>query len=93
MNEDIARLDHGRLERQGFPEVVMASGKTPQHVAQIMAEFATRRDGRWRRARPRQFAAVAALLPRRSSTRSHHIGSTRSVDGMERHHCGCEERQ
>ena len=42
MNEAIARLDHGRLERQGFPEVVMASGKTPDHVAQIMAEFANK---------------------------------------------------
>lgn len=37
-----ANLDHDRLTRQGFPEVVFADGKTPQQVAAIMAEFAGR---------------------------------------------------
>ena len=89
MNEDIARLDHGRLERQGFPEVVMASGKTPEHVAQIMAEFATRA-GRAlaTRATEAQFAAVAALLPAAQfDARSKLItlGRLDALDGMERH--------
>ena len=89
MNEDIARLDHGRLERQGFPEVVMASGKTPEHVAQIMAEFATRA-GRSlaTRATEAQFAAVAALLPAAQfDARSKLItlGRLDALDGMERH--------
>ncbi|HTK98975.1 MAG TPA: nickel pincer cofactor biosynthesis protein LarB [Pseudomonadales bacterium] len=89
MNEDIARLDHGRLERQGFPEVVMASGKTPEHVAQIMAEFTTRA-GRAlaTRATETQFAAVAALLPEaRFDTRSRLItlGRLEALEGMERH--------
>jgi len=88
MNEDIARLDHGRLERQGFPEVVMASGKTPEHVAQIMAEFATRA-GRAlaTRATEAQFAAVAALLPAAQfDARSKLItlGRLDALDGMER---------
>jgi NCAIR mutase (PurE)-related protein len=37
-----ANLDHDRLARQGFPEVVFADGKTPEQVAAIMAEFAAR---------------------------------------------------
>jgi len=37
-----ANLDHDRLARQGFPEVVFADGKTPAQVAAIMAEFAGR---------------------------------------------------
>ena len=37
-----ANLDHDRLARQGFPEVVFADGKTPEQVAAIMAEFAGR---------------------------------------------------
>jgi NCAIR mutase (PurE)-related protein len=42
MNERIARPDHTRLARQGFPEVVFASGKSPEHVAEIVEEFTTR---------------------------------------------------
>src|SRR4051812_13137938 len=30
-----ARVDHGRLARQGFPEVVFGQGKTPRDVARI----------------------------------------------------------
>ena len=30
-----ARLDHGRVDRQGFPEVVFGQGKTPAQVAAI----------------------------------------------------------
>jgi pyridinium-3,5-biscarboxylic acid mononucleotide synthase len=89
MNEDIARLDHGRLERQGFPEVVMASGKTPDHVAQIMAEFAAKA-GRAlaTRATEAHFAAVAAQLrDAQFDTRSKliRLGQLEVLDGMERH--------
>ncbi|MEQ8857785.1 MAG: nickel pincer cofactor biosynthesis protein LarB [Pseudomonadales bacterium] len=37
-----ANLDHERLARQGFPEVVYADAKTPEQVAAIVAEFAAR---------------------------------------------------
>lgn len=30
-----ARVDHGRLVRQGFPEVIYGQGKTPEQVARI----------------------------------------------------------
>ncbi len=89
MNEHIARLDHGRLERQGFPEVVMASGKTPQHVAQIMAEFANKAGHALAtRATEAQFAAVAALLPNAkfdAGSKLITLGRLDAVDGMERH--------
>jgi len=67
----------------------MASGKTPEHVAQIMAEFATRA-GRAlaTRATEAQFAAVAALLPAAQfDARSKLItlGRLDALDGMERH--------
>jgi NCAIR mutase (PurE)-related protein len=39
VNERVARLDHDRLPRQGFPEVVFATGKSGAHVAEIMTEF------------------------------------------------------
>lgn len=45
MTEPFSRLDHDRVARQGFPEVVFASGKTPDQVAHIVAEF-TARSGR-----------------------------------------------
>jgi pyridinium-3,5-biscarboxylic acid mononucleotide synthase len=40
MIEGFANLDHHRLERQGFPEVVFAEGKTPDQVGAIVARFA-----------------------------------------------------
>lgn len=42
MTGTFATLDHDRLARQGFPEVVFADGKTPAQVAAIMSEFADR---------------------------------------------------
>ncbi len=35
-----ARVDHHRAHRQGFPEVVMGSGKTPAQIAAIAAAIA-----------------------------------------------------
>ncbi len=39
MIEGFANLDHDRLARQGFPEVVFAEGKTPDQVAAIFGAF------------------------------------------------------
>jgi len=37
-----ARVDHHRAVRQGFPEVVLGLGKTPQQIAAIAAEIVRR---------------------------------------------------
>src|SRR5437868_6197063 len=37
---DAASIDHHRMLRRGFPEVVFAQGKTPQQVAAIMERLA-----------------------------------------------------
>lgn len=34
-----ARLDHGRRQRKGFPEVIFCQGKTEEQVAEIFARF------------------------------------------------------
>lgn len=39
-----ARVDHGRAERQGFPEVIYGKGKTPEQVAGIARAIASRGD-------------------------------------------------
>lgn len=41
---DFARLDHHRALRRGFPEVILAQGKTPDQVAQIFRRLAARND-------------------------------------------------
>ncbi|MBF2078720.1 MAG: nickel pincer cofactor biosynthesis protein LarB [Synechococcales cyanobacterium T60_A2020_003] len=38
--EEFAKLDHQRLLRTGFPEVVWGPGKTPDQIAKIMASLA-----------------------------------------------------
>ncbi|MFW6023063.1 MAG: nickel pincer cofactor biosynthesis protein LarB [Halanaerobiaceae bacterium] len=37
----IAKIDHNRNKRRGFPEVVLAEGKTSEQVAQIMKALAS----------------------------------------------------
>src|SRR5436190_6468053 len=37
-----ARVDHHRSVRQGFPEVVLGLGKTPEQIAAIAAEIVSR---------------------------------------------------
>ena len=37
-----AKVDHHRVVRQGFPEVVLGLGKTPQQIADIAAEIVKR---------------------------------------------------
>jgi pyridinium-3,5-biscarboxylic acid mononucleotide synthase len=38
----IARIDHGRTERQGFPEVILCEGKTPAQIAAIASRIVRR---------------------------------------------------
>ena len=59
-----AKLDHHRELREGFPEVVLGTGKTPAHVA-VIAERIAARSGRLlvTRASPEQMAAVAERVP------------------------------
>jgi len=42
--EDIgyARVDHGRAERQGFPEVIFGQGKTPEQIVGIFEKLIAR---------------------------------------------------
>ncbi len=37
-----ARVDHGRAERQGFPEVIFGQGKTTEQIAGIFEQIASR---------------------------------------------------
>lgn len=64
MTTPFANLDHERLGRQGFPEVVFAEAKSPEQVAAIFAEFATTAGHALAtRVRPDHAAAVAAATP------------------------------
>lgn len=65
-SEDLgfATLDHSRPDRKGFPEVVLASGKTPEQVAEIAARLFERSGVVLvTRASPEARAAVAKRLP------------------------------
>ena len=35
-----ARLDHDRVARRGFPEVIYGAGKTPEHIHEIFSRLA-----------------------------------------------------
>jgi NCAIR mutase (PurE)-related protein len=61
---DFAKVDHHRALRDGFPEVVLAMGKTPAQVAAIAGRI-TAHSGRLlvTRATPEHAAAVAEVLP------------------------------
>src|ERR1051325_7374762 len=41
-NLGFARVDHHRAVRQGFPEVILGLGKTPEQVAAIAKEIVSR---------------------------------------------------
>jgi NCAIR mutase (PurE)-related protein len=41
---DFARVDHHRAIRQGFPEVILAQGKTPEQVVQIFRRLELRNE-------------------------------------------------
>lgn len=58
-----ARVDHHRSIRQGFPEVVLGLGKTPEQIAAIAAEIVRRGSTLLvTRANPSAFDAVRAVL-------------------------------
>jgi NCAIR mutase (PurE)-related protein len=60
----IARIDHHRSLRQGFPEVVFGEGKTPGQLAAIAARIAQRGDGFLAtRVSPEGAEALRAALP------------------------------
>jgi NCAIR mutase (PurE)-related protein len=61
---DIARIDHHRAVRQGFPEVIFGEGKTPDQLARIAERIATRGEGLLAtRVSPVGAEAVAEVLP------------------------------
>src|SRR5258706_12638961 len=59
---DFAKVDHHRALRQGFAEVVLAKGKTPSQVAEIVKAMLRKKDSRHNvlitRADAKVFAAV-----------------------------------
>jgi len=60
----MARVDHHRQLRLGFPEVVLCQGKTPEEVALIAAHMAERGHSvLGTRCAPEAFEAVRARLP------------------------------
>ena len=61
---DFARLDHHRALRRGFPEVILAQGKTPDQVAQIFQRLAERSDRVLAtRVSAEMYAAIGDRLP------------------------------
>lgn len=59
----VARIDHDRAGRCGFPEVVFCQGKTPEQVASVMREVLERAPVVLAtRATPEQFQAVARKI-------------------------------
>ena len=89
MTTAFANLDHERLARQGFPEVVLADAKTPEQVAAIVAEFAARA-GRAlaTRAGGEHARAVMALVPDARydpCSRLITVGALEPPPGMEAH--------
>jgi hypothetical protein len=89
VTQGFARLDHGRVERQGFPEVVFASGKSAAQVAAIVAEFVERAGhALCTRATEAHFTAVAERIPGAEFdplSRLVRVGRLRAPEGMERH--------
>ena len=60
----IARVDHHRALRQGFPEVVFGEGKTPEQLAAIATRIAERGEGFLAtRVSPEGAEALRAVLP------------------------------
>ena len=62
---DFAKVDHHRTLRAGFPEVVLAEGKTPRQVTSIFARLARHQASVLAtRASKEQFAAVRRVVPK-----------------------------
>ena len=63
-NLGFARVDHHRALRQGFPEVIFGTGKTPAHIAAIAARIVARGHSLLvTRTTEEAFGAVAAEVP------------------------------
>ncbi|MDT8901780.1 nickel pincer cofactor biosynthesis protein LarB [Anaeroselena agilis] len=61
---DFVKIDHHRMLRQGFPEVVFAQGKTPAQVAAIVERLAqVNGNVIASRATPEMYEATRALVP------------------------------
>lgn len=61
---EYVKIDHHRMLRQGFPEVVFAQGKTPAQVAAIVERLAEcNHNVLASRATPEMYAAVRARVP------------------------------
>ena len=61
---DFAKIDHHRMIRQGFPEVVFCQGKTVQQVAAIMERLAVHNQNILAtRATIEMYAAVKTVVP------------------------------
>ncbi|HEX7433585.1 MAG TPA: nickel pincer cofactor biosynthesis protein LarB [Anaerolineaceae bacterium] len=61
---DFARLDHHRAIRTGFPEVILAEGKTPDQVATIYNRLSTKNDRVLAtRVSPEMYTTIRDLLP------------------------------
>ena len=78
-----ARVDHHRSIRQGFPEVILGLGKTPEQIAAIAARIVERGHPLLvTRADEPAWQRVQRRHPRRRSTTPgrarHHVGSARS---------------
>lgn len=59
-----AKIDHNRSKRRGFPEVVLAEGKTTEQVVRIMKELSKKQGNILAtRARPEVYEAVKVALP------------------------------
>jgi len=61
---DFAKIDIDRLARRGFPEAVFCEGKTPEHLAQILAALVERNGiALATRAGPKHFEKIIEILP------------------------------
>jgi NCAIR mutase (PurE)-related protein len=90
VNQEVfARLDHDRVARQGFPEVVFASGKSPAQLAAIVAEFTAKANRALAtRATDAHAAAVLREVPSAvydPTSRLIRVGSLPAPDGMAHH--------
>src|SRR5215472_9325531 len=71
-----AKVDHHRALRQGFSEVILAKGKTPQQVAEIVRAMLQKKDSRYNilvtRADAKVFAAVKKANGKNSGAAKFH---------------------
>lgn len=74
-----ATIDHHRALRQGFPEVVFGSGKTPDQVVAICERLAARGDG-FLVTRASE-ATIAALAVRFPGVITNHVARTTRLPG------------